>query len=283
MRKFTYMEKLLILVCIAVIGYSISGCAKKIVNDAGSTQLALSVPIQASKLAAATSYGRLTVTAPDIDTAIVREMMVIAGNLVLVGDTVSVPTGSARTLLIEGFAKDEILLYSGSITIDVTPGLTIVNVPLTPAVPMVNISPHFQEATFLVSDTFAIDVYAHGIDSLQSISFNMAIGDGPFNNYAIEKGEGLPDSAEIWNEGAQAFGLYMRGETNEVLTDANGNAHLATLRFYTYNDWSGDTAQVRFIPNISSMYTPSGLVSETVYTDDADILLWRPSIPVGAE
>lgn len=277
------MDKCLIAVCVIIIGYSISGCAKKIVNETDSTQVSLSVPISAPKLAAATAYGMLTVSASDLDSAIVREMMLVANNLVLVGDTVTVPTGQDRTITIQGFDKAGTMLYSGSVTMDIYPGLTVLHVPLTPAVPMVNLSPHFQEVTFLVSDTFAIDVYAHDIDSLQSIDFSMVIGSGPFSNYAIEKGQGLPDSAAIWNEGPMAFGLYMQGASNEVLTDSNGNAHLATLRFYTYNDWSGDTAQVGFNLSIGSMYSPTGPINTTVYTDDAEVFMWRPSIQMGSE
>lgn len=272
MRKFSIMDKLFIAVCVAIIGYSISGCAKKIVNESESAKLAVRVPISAAKLAAATQYGRLTITAPDIDSALVREMMVVGGNLVLVGDTVTVPVGPARTISIEGFGSEGLLLYSGTQTIDVSPGVTYLEIRLTPAVPMVNLSPHFQQATFF-GDTFAIDVYAHGIDSLTSIDFNMNVGQGPYNNVAIELGSNLPDSARIWNEGPSAFGIYMQGPLIDYLTDSAGNAHLATLRFVTYNDWNSDTALVGFNPNISSMYGPSGPINVTTYTDDAQVLL----------
>ncbi len=291
MRKLTFIDICIIVAGIIVIAYSITGCAKKVVNEVDSAKLGISIPISASKLAAATDYGVLTITAADLDSAIVKEMMVVAGNLILVGDTMTVPTGPGRTFTIEGYMQIEgppVLLYSGSQTIDVTPGLTYLNIELTPAVPMINLSPHFQEGFFfdvgILSDTFAIEVYAHGIDSLTSVTIETAWGNGPLyplDSASVTIGSNLPDSAFIWNEGPEQFGLYMQGSEVDYLTDENGNAHLATLRFYTYNNEGPDTASIGFVTSISSIYGPSGQIFG-VYPDDAEVLLIRIPIIVSS-
>ena len=290
MKRFSILDKLLIAGCIALMVYSITGCARKITGtESGMTTISTSSLIASAKLAAATDHATLTITAADINPPIVQPLLLIAGTLV--GENISVPAGLQRRFTIEAFDKDGTLIYSGSITADITPGLTGLSINLRPAVPMVNLSPHFQQALFFgdtlgitdqLQDTFDIEIYVHNIDSLRSIDGYIDYDNGPFTDIGFLRGADLPANIYFGSEGTYfSVSIYDSVGGASSLTDANGDAHVATLRFYTYSDWSPDTAQSNFSMNVSNIYSISGdsISVSDVYTDDADILFIRPGLP----
>ncbi len=280
--------RLAIVICLLIMIYSVFGCARKIVDQQSKNNIGISIPILSHKLAAATDHAELTVNARDFDSTLVFPLIQQFG--ALVGEA-SVPTGNQRTFTINAYAKDNVLLYTGSEIVNVSTGITSLTIALRPMVPMLSISPHFQIGHFIesvilpLSDTFAVEIHAYNIDSLRDISFNLNYDLGPFNLVGITAGSMAGDSGRISSEGGSGsiwLSAYIAGPfLGEFLTDSLGQAHIATLTFSTYDDWNSDTARVNFSLTPQSIYSLSGdsLTTSNIFSDDAEVLLLRIPLP----
>jgi len=263
-----------------VVLFVITGCEKKIVNDA--SEAVVSVAIDAKTLTpgaiSAIDNYQLLIEGSDFGSIIVP--MERDGGTIYA--TATVPAGRNRRFSARALQKN-IILYQGDQTIDIVAGAPItLDIVLSPVVPMLNITPHMQE--FLMGDTFYVDINVFNVDSLSGVSLNFAINFSPCYIDTVAKGEQYSDSVgmtTIYGFDTVTVELFSRNEVDPIV-DARGNAHLATVGIVSYNDWLPDTATVVVTVSPNWLYSSSGgqFPLDSFFTDNAAIFLTRPPLGV---
>ncbi len=258
-----------------------AGCEKKIVNNDADTAV-VSVAIDTKLLTpgatSAIDNYQLVVEGSDFGT-IIETMERDGGTLYA---TVAVPAGRDRRFSARALQKN-VILYQGDKIIDVIAGAPItLDLVLSPMVPMLNITPHRQD--YLMGDSFYVDVNVFNIDSLAGISFIVSINYSPCYIDSAALGEQYsPDTvgmSYLIGYDTISIDLYSRNEVTPIV-DARGNAHLATVALFSYNDWGPDTATVVMQVSANSLYSSgsSQFPLDSLYYDNAEVFLTRPPIP----
>ncbi len=247
----------------------LSGCSQKGINDNTTPQIALHMKVTEPALIESVTQFLLIVSGPGMDS--IRTDLVLSGGR-LEGE-VDVPAGRKRKFEVRAFDESGQLIYLGSTVVDIEPGENIkLTINLYPRVPLVKLSPRFQEAA--PKSHCTVDVKAFRIWDLYGISF-------------IIHYDGLlvyPDSASLASElGPNVIMLppqndsdlysYATGITQTdqktPIVDRNGNATLARIFFTTDPELSGPaqlTVQVTGLTKIVNS-TPIEVPIDGIYTD----------------
>lgn len=281
MKQLTLANKALIVVCVAIMLYSIVGCAKKIINDDDSSTVRIAVSTKGADVesAAAIDRAEIVVTARDLESPLVSSLGMIGP--FLVGEII-VPVGRDRTFTLSVYDARNVMLYQGTTTMDVAAGARELTINLVPVIPLLNITPHYQSVE--MNDSFYVDINVFSVTKLQSITVEMAFTPGPFTGapLSVIEGSSLDDSGNVWYEtgtNAVTVGAWLSGpiDSTKSLTNELGHAHLARVTFDSYADWGSDTALSSFDVTISSMWSTAGdsIPVSSVAVDNGRVLFYK--------
>lgn len=258
--------------------FFIGGCSEKIINDSspGDTTIKLAVKWAGISEASFISQFRIVVTAEDIVEPLIFPMVVEDGYLI--GAAV-VPSGADRLVAVEALDKDGIVLYRGEQTIDVGfASYTELDIDMFPTVPMVYITPHYQDV--IMGNQFAIDIVVHNIPGLSSMTVDFGIGSSPTNFLSLAKGADLDDSADVWWEtgfNTAVVGVWTRAQGAGIV-DELGNGRVARITFDSHGDWGTDIAVADMVVTIDALWsftTGDSIPIAGKYTDGARVILRR--------
>lgn len=262
------------------------GCGKKIVGQTEPSRVTISAQLPIPTASMAITLAVLEVSTPDSAVVAVDTLNLVEPYLL--GEVI-VPVGLDRLFRISVYDESEVLIYGGSQIADVFPDTIIeLDILLRPMVPMINISPRYQE--LFMNEDIIIDINIFNIPNLTSLTFNIEHNAGPFyfsfnDTGAVSPGTTLPQGADTWVEYDGLYRTLMVGvyhwTSGTILTDAQGDANLAVIRFGSYADWGEDTATAQFLLTPGQIWVQNGEVTDTiplntVYTDNASAFLLRP-------
>jgi hypothetical protein len=255
------------------------GCDKKIVNNDSEAVVSVAIDIKAMTPGAASAVDSVLLVIEGSDFGSIIKTMERDGGTIYA--TVTVPAGRNRRFSARAL-QGTTILYQGDQTIDVVAGAPItLDLVLSPVVPMLNITPHYQ--SYQMGDSFYVDVNVFNVDSLAGISLNFAINFSPCYIGTAAMGEQYnPDSVgmnTIFGYDTVTVELFSRTEVDPIV-DARGNAHLATVGLFSYNDWGPDTATVVMTISPNWLYSGGGsqFPLDSLYYDNAEVFLTRPPL-----
>lgn len=269
------------------------GCGRKIVGQTESVRVTINARLSIPTASMAVALAILEVSTTDSAVIAVDTLDLVEPDLV---GEVTVPAGPQRLFTISVYDGSEVLIYGGSQTADVFPDSVIqLDIQLRPMVRMINISPRYQE--LYMNEDIILDVNVFNIPNLTSISFSMEHNYGPFyfsinDTGAVSPGTTLPEGSDTWVEYDGLYQTLMVGVYNwtsgTILTDAQGDANLAVIRFGSYADWGEDTATAHFLLSPGQIWVRNGEVTDTiplntVYPDNASVSLFRPMLSPSGE
>ena len=156
---------------------------------------------------------------------------------------IEVPFGRARVFELSAFSEAQILLYHGVDTVDVSAGsITEVPIYMSPQVPMIKISPMYQNIGFAQpSSFFSIEVY--NVDSLFGLSLRVEIDstvihlDSAFAGGYLGNAENVLFFSQLFSDYIP-IGYTMRG--NQQPQGVSGSGEIGRV-YYTAKS-SGTTA-----------------------------------------
>ncbi len=224
----------------------LSGCSQKGINDDAAPSIALHMKVTEPAFIELVSQFWLIVTGPGMD-SIQTELTLSGGHL---EGEVDVPAGRKRKFEVQARqARDQSnqLIYRGSTTIDVEPGETIeLTINLYPVVPLVKLSPRFQEVD--PGSPCSVDVKVFRIRDLYGISFKIHY-DGllVYPDSAVLANDLDPNVIMLPPQNDPDSYFYATGITQtdqeSPIVDENGYATLARV-FFTSNREVSGTAQL---------------------------------------
>jgi len=260
------------------------GCTKKIVGSDGSQSIAIMakpmVPV-GEKMAQELSVFRLIVEGDGIDEPLVFPLAFIGG--VLAGEA-TVPAGQRRHFIIQALDGQGVVLYQGDSYADVDIGAVVnVNIAIMPAVPLINLTPHYQNIE--MNDSFFVDINAYNLPDMDALTVVLAYQNPPGPYYfpgddnSVSRGTSLDGTHyQSWYQG-NGDSIYVTTTMNDVagtLTDANGNANLARVKFFSYADWDSIFATTNLSVSVSYYSdTLPDTPDPTIYTDQAKVDMYQ--------
>lgn len=259
-----------------------NGCSEKIVSpEPQQVGISMQLKVSTSALVQAIDHFDVTVAARDIAGIITAPLEYSAG--VIQGE-VMVPAGRDRIFAVRAKDKDGNVLYAGETVVNIDPNQqsVVLNINLYPVVSLLYFKPHYQE--HFMNDYFAVEVYINQVPGISSISLAFDKNDSPAGIDSISLGTTLDPAKTLFEAWSGDFLYYADITYYDALpgslTDAAGNAHLATIYFYSYADWQFDTATVVITPQIMGLWDIGGMTipSGQVYTDNAEIFLTNPAV-----
>jgi hypothetical protein len=284
-----YLRLVAVLLAGLILAVVTSGCAEKIVGSKQSAAITVAIDAKAlgaAEGAAADTY-RLTVEGADFETIVTT--LELQGNL-LVGQ-IEVPLGTRRHFIAEGLSTPvgnvaaPVVLYRGETYADIlSTGETRLPISLRPVVPMVKLSPLYQNG--IMGDSFYYEVLVYNFPAIRYIAITLGENYAPYYVDSVTKGASLDEISSLsWEMGEASIRLYIDvGDRIASLTDNTGYAHLATVRINSYYDWAYDTATAIVWPYVSSMTGVAGdsLSVAGIYTDQAIIEMQAPIVGAAA-
>jgi len=259
----------------------LSGCSQKAVNDNAAPSIALHMKVTEPALIEQVSQFWLIVTGPGMD-SIQTELTLSGGHL---EGEVDVPAGRKRKFEVQARDQSNRLIYRGSTVVDVEAGETIeLTINLYPVVPLVKLSPRFQEVD--PGSPCSVDVKVFRIRDLYGISFRIY-----YDGFLV-----YPDSAvlssdldpnliffEIIDSIPQVYAITVsQTDQSTPIVDRDGNASLARVFFTTNPEVSGIaqlTVEGTGLTRINS--TPiddSIFIADSIYTDGCLIAVGCDSV-----
>jgi len=250
---------------------TLSGCSQKGVNDDAAPSIALHMKVTEPALIESVTQFLLIVSGPGMET-IETELALSGGHL---EGEVDVPAGRKRKFEVRALDESGRVIYRGSATVDVVPGETIdLTINLYPVVPLVKLSPRFQEVN--TNSPCSVDVKVFNIDSLYSIAFRVY-----FPGYLLAAdsailGRNLDPNLFLFDLTGQDTGFYAITPLGSAppIVDQNGNATLATIIFRSlYPEMGTDTALLTIEPTL--LWKPGGdsIPVSSVFTDGSTIVV----------
>jgi hypothetical protein len=282
MRKINYPLVTAGLIIFAAAALIIGGCSEKIVSpEPQQVGVSMQVKLSTPALFQAIDHFDVTVVARDIAGIITAPLAYSAG--IIEGDVI-VPAGRDRIFVVRAMDKDGNELYIGETVADIDPNQqsVILNINLYPVASLLYFKPHYQE--HFMNDYFAAEVYINQVPGISSISLAFAQNDFPGGIDSVTLGTTLDPIKTLFEAWAGDFMYYADITYYDALpgslTDAAGNAHLATIYFHSYADWQFDTATVVVTPQIMGLWDIGGMTipSGQVYTDNTEIFLTNPAV-----
>ena len=244
----------------------LSGCSQKAVNDNAAPSIALHMKVTEPALIESVTEFLLIVTGPGMD-SIKAELALSGGHL---EGEVDVPAGRKRKFEVQARDQSNRLIYRGSTTVDVEPGKRIdLTINLYPVVPLVKLSPRFQEVG--PNSPCSVDVKVFRIRDLYGISFRIHY-DGllVYPDSAVKAGGLGPDVIMLPPQNDPDSYFYATGITQtdqeSPIVDENGYATLARV-FFTSNREVSGTA--RLTVEVTELRKPNGdyISLDSVYID----------------
>lgn len=279
MQHNRIFKAIVIPVCIGIMVFITSDCAKKVVDSDRQNRVVIPINAKISAIMAASTFDHFLLTVEATDFEPITAPMEIQ-NTYLICEVV-VPVGHNRHFTIEALDESGVAIYRGDMYADVPPsGAIELNISMSPAVPIVEIVPHFQRTA--MCDPFDVDIYVHSIPDLRSISFAVTYARrAPMYFNSITPDPYFDSAGSLGYESGDTM-VYIyasKGEGAIDMVDASGNAHIATLHFESYDDWGADTATAILRTQISSMWNQAGdsISRDSVHPDMAQINLYRPN------
>ncbi len=221
----------------------------------------------------------LTVTGTGIEEPI--EEYLAYDNGVLTG-SVLVPAGPRRTFRIEAFDKEGTLIYAGQSTADVSDGSTMeLSIRLRPQVPMIKVSPIYQEKP--QGDLLAMKVSVYNVPDLHYI-------DGLLDNHAAVTQRLLHADSVILSPSIADFSWLEWWDTDVSvhfqighrilggrIVDDSGYAELFTA-YYRTSIYEIPAETFAFYPTLLEMTDVEGieLPYENVYTETGVAVMYDP-------
>jgi len=251
---------------------TLSGCSQKGVNDDAAPSIALHVKVTEPALIEQVSQFWLIVTGPGMD-SIQTELTLSGGHL---EGEVDVPAGRKRKFEVQARDQSNRLIYRGSTTVDVVPGETIdLKINLYPVVPLVKLSPRFQEVN--PNSSCTVDVKVFRIRDLYGISFKIHY-DGllVYPDSAVLASDLDPNFIffDIIDSIPQVYAIAV-SQTDKMtpIVDRDGNATLARVFFTTNREVSGTaqlTVEVTALTKIidsTPIEMDSIFITDSIFTD----------------
>ncbi len=286
MRQKTEIKILAVLVVLMIGLALLAGCAKKIVGNQ-EIGVRFEVPtdgIISAKLLATIDRFEVTVEGEGIPERIIEPLALENG---FVTGEIEVPSGPRRLFTLKAIGLRGETIYLGISIVDVFAGRTIVvDIPLVPMLPILSITPHYQEAE--MGNLFTLDFVLHNVKNIAYISFDIDVltdgiyTNGPFGSLPISSTPGrdidtnLTTFGYAWGD----FGLYAWvNSRNEVddFTNPTGTTHLGSLTFSSYADWHDTIASSVFNTNVTwvnSSIQDTTMTADKVFSDQAEVFLW---------
>ncbi len=254
------------------------GCEKKIVNEDTNAVVSVAVDGKAMVPGAISAIDRYELLVEGSDFGSIIDTMHFENGMIYA--TVTVPAGKDRRFSVRAYQKGTIL-YQGDRIIDVIAQAPItLDIVLSPVVPLMNITPHYQN--HLMNDSvFYVDVNVFNMPNLAGISFDFVRNYSPTNLDTIQKGEQYSDSVSVsyyYSDIGINITVQNRNSTNPIV-DAQGNAHLVNIGLVYNFDWGYDTATVVMGISPSWWYSTANPVPQDTAlppTDNAVIVLTAP-------
>ena len=255
----------------------LSGCSQKTINDDAAPSIALYMKVTEPALIESVTQFFLIVTGPGMD-SIQTELTLSGGRL---EGEVDVPAGRKRKFEIRALDESGSVIYRGSATVDVEPGVTIeLTINLYPVVPLVKLSPRFQEVD--PNSPCSVDVKVFRIRDLYGISFRIHY-DGllVYPDSAVLASDLDPNVIMLTPQNDPDLYIYATGITQtdqeSPIVDENGYAILARVFFTSNRDASG-TAQLTI--EATELRKPNGdyISLDSVYTDGSLIAVGSDSV-----
>jgi len=248
----------------------LSGCSQKGVNDDAAPSIALHMKVTEPALIEQVSQFWLIVTGPGMD-SIQTELTLSGGHL---EGEVDVPAGRKRKFEVQARDQSNRLIYRGSTTVDVVPGETIdLTINLYPVVPLVKLSPRFQEVE--ANSLCSVDVKVFRIRDLYGISFRIHY-DGllVYPDSAVLASDLDPNLIffEIIDSIPQVYAITVSQiDQSTPIVDRDGNASLARVFFTTDREVSGLaqlTVEGTGLTRINSTPTADSIfIADSIFTD----------------
>lgn len=258
----------------------LSGCSQKGVNDDAAPSIALHMKVTEPALIEQVSQFWLIVTGPGMD-SIQTELTLSGGHL---EGEVDVPAGRKRKFEVQARDQSNRLIYRGSTTVDVVPGETIdLTINLYPVVPLVKLSPRFQEVD--PGSPCSVDVKVFRIRDLYGISFRIHYDSLIYPDSAVLASDLDPNLIffEIIDSIPQVYAITVSQiDQSTPIVDRDGNASLARVFFTTNPEVSGIaqlTVEGTGLTRINS--TPiadSIFIADSIYTDGCLIAVGCDSV-----
>jgi hypothetical protein len=280
--KCKYPIKVAAAVMLAVLLIAaLTGCSEKIAGgdqDAGVTVMIDAKPISSQMINA---IDRFELVVEGRDFGSLSFPMAWEGNFIVA--RIEIPVGTNRRFSARALDKENVVLYRGETTANVTSRLAApVDIRLSPAVPMINITPHYQATT--MGDTVFAEINVFNITDLSQLSLEVSMSFSPACVDSVIRGDHLSDSIQvgygIYTSDCRYCGVtvgYAPGNVAGRIVDGAGNSHVATTVFYTHSDWNADTltALISVRPTWASLITGGAIPLDSIYTDGAEVFLHR--------
>jgi hypothetical protein len=260
-----------------------AGCAKKIVNSGDNVKVTVELGGKMLSPGNITSVDHFELLVEGDDFGSLLVSMVLDRGLIFA--VVEVPSGPRRTFTARAYDKDGILLYEGKTVSDIAPNVEVtLDISLFPVVPMINITPHYQNIQ--LNDSFYVDISIFNVPGVTDITLELTRNDSPCDLLSIVKGADYGDTVALWYEGGFlniSFGVYSVSGLNAIV-DESGYAHLATVGFRSYRDWAFDTATVlmEIIPTSIFAGPDNPIPVGSIFTDGAMVELYWPDTLVAS-
>lgn len=279
MRNKTLNKTLAIIFGVFIAVCLAAGCSEKIVNtQEKGVEVSMCAKLSTPAMAQYIDHFQVMVTARDFILPIIEPLELVDGYL---RGEVIVPAGRERIFVVQALDKEDNVLYSGVTVADVLPGKTVeLSIDLYPIAPMLYITPHYQEV--YMGDSFAVDIMINMVPELSSIHFGLSNSSAPIYIDSSILGFDL-DTANTGYEAWHGDFLYhitlaWGGQSPNSITDAAGNAHLATIFFDSHAEWGGDSVTSVLDLQILFMWDTAGdsMSIDAAYTNNATVELFRP-------
>jgi len=280
--KCKYPIKAVAAVWLAVLVIAaMAGCSEKIAGgdqDAGVTVMIDAKPISSQMINA---IDRFELIVEGRDFGSLNFPMAWEGNFVVA--RIEIPVGTNRRFSARALDKVNVVLYRGETTANVTSRLAApVDIQLSPAVPMINVTPHYQ--TGIMNNPVFTEVNVFNIPDLSELDLEISMSYGPACVDSVIRGDQLNDTIQvgytIYTSDCRYCSITVAsapGNVGRRIVNAAGNAHVATARFYTYSDWNADsiTTLISVRPISARLITGGAFPIDSIYTDGAEVFLQR--------
>jgi len=268
--------------CLAVLVIAtMVGCSEKITGgdqNAGVTVMIDAKPISPQMINA---IDRFELIVEGRDFGRLSFPMAWEGDIVVA--RIEIPVGANRRFSARALDKVNIVLYRGEAMANVTSRLAApVDIQLSPAVPMINVTPHYQ--TGIMNNPVLAEINVFNIPDLSQLDLEISMSYGPACVDTVIRGDQLNDTIQvrytIYTSDCRYCGITVAsapGNVGRRIVDAAGNAHVATTRFYTYSDWGADTITtlISVRPILATLITGGAFPIDSIYTDEARVFLQR--------
>lgn len=285
--KKIYSLRFLLIVVIAAVCLA-GGCTEKLVNDRQdeNVQVQMKTSFTAAEAVDQITTFTLTVEAEDIDPAIQVSLPLVEGKFQA---EIQVPAGRNRIFTLLAFDDGGAVLYRGITVMDVFPSSggasPTVTIQLSPEVPMIRVTPHYQE--YSMGASFTVDVEVFNLPELDEITFELSHESRVVNMDSVPRPASLNPSANFSTDMTQQETgqiVYVYASMVEIdgyIVDNSGYANLGTYYFTTYSDNILDTALVDLQLTVHYLYSDSEgsmveiPLEEVTVDDDAWLKLIR--------